>query len=368
MQGSLEKKLAIGLAFVLALSSCSFRRGGEASGRFAGIYDAIGEADGRLDEGDYRGALELYQSALIKIEEFSDTFPDWKRDYVAYKRRECVDKIESSIARLGPREQRELEARKVYLKAVEGLREEEIEDAIDKLKKALEINPDYFDAQWMIANAYEMLGDNDKAIASYRKAAEIDPSNSLPHQSLGELFEGMGRHKEALEEFKKAAQVTPGNIAPYIYSSWVYINMGKMDEALAVSKEALELDPHNKVIHNNIGLIYQKMENFDKAIASYKRAILEDYKYLSPYQNLALVYALQGRHAESINQYKQVLELDSRNASAHFNLGVNYKRLKKKLLARYHLEQAARLYGYDSEDGKKALEKIEELDSLSPTR
>lgn len=365
MQGSFEKRLAVALVFLLCLSSCktSSRPGEEAGRRFAEIYTTLGRADDRVNEGDYRDALELYQRALIEIEEISDALPAWKPDYVAYKRKECVDKMERAVARLGPQEQEKLKAQNIYLRAVESLQKEEVEDALAKLKKALEVYPGFFDAQWMVGNAYERLRDPDRALAAYKKACEIDPSSPLPHQSMGELYEGMGKYNDALDEFKKAIQADPGNVAPYIYSSWVYINIGELEEALAVSRKALEIDPDNKVIHNNIGLIYQKMEKFDKAADEYKRAILEDHKYISPYQNLGLVYGLQGRYAESIDQYKQVLELDPKDAAAHFNIGINYKRLRKKLLARYHLEQAARLYGYDTDDGKKVQEKLEELDS-----
>ena len=366
MQRSFEKRLAVALILLLALFSCSTsaRSKREATGRFAEIYAVVNQAEGKVDEGNYRGALVLYQRALIEIEEFSDTFPDWKPDYVAYKQKEFVDKIESAVARLGPQEQRMIEARKIYLQAVECLREDKTEDSIAKLEKVIEMSPDYFDAYWMLGNAYDKLGEVDKAISFYQKATKIDMSSPLPHQSLGELYEKMGKYEAAIKEFYKAIQIQPEDIAPYIYSSWVYINMGDFEKALAVSRKALKIDLHNKVVYNNVGLIYQKMGKLDKAVASYKRAILEDHGYISPYKNLGLVYGIQGRHSESIDQYKQVLELDPKNASVHFNLGINYKGLRKKLLARYHLEQAARLYGYDTEFGKKALEKLEELDSL----
>lgn len=372
MQAGLDKRIAAALVLLLALSSC---RGLSTSGpgervdtSFADIYGMIGRADGMLEKEEYRSALELYQGALIEMDQFSDTNPKWKTEYVAYKRKECVEKLERTVSRLGPREQSMLEARKVYVQAVGDLREDDTRAAVEKIKRALEIYPDYFDAEWMLGNAYERLGETELAIASYRRAEKLDPSSALPHQSLGELYERKEKYTEALEEFKKAIESSPDEIAPYIYSSWVYINMDELDEALGVSRKALEVDPHNKVVLNNIGLIYQKMEEFDKAEAAYKKAILEDYTYISPYQNLGLVYAIQGRYAESIDQYKQVIEIDPRNAAAYYNIGINYKRLRKKLLSRYYLEQAAKLYGYETEDGKRSLEKIEELDSMEVDR
>ena len=65
-----------------------------------------------------------------------------------------------------------------------------------------------------------------------------------------------------------------------------------------------------------------------------------------------------GRNEDAIKAYKEILEKNQDNAEAHYNVGINYKKQGRFVLARYHLERAAKLYGYDSALGRRALERL----------
>lgn len=71
------------------------------------------------------------------------------------------------------------------------------EGAIVKLKKILEVDPNYFDAQLALTQAYYASGDYASAIAEGHKAEKMKPSEQLVHTNLSRAYMKMGDKKTA---------------------------------------------------------------------------------------------------------------------------------------------------------------------------
>jgi len=85
------------------------------------------------------------------------------------------------------------------------------EAAVENMRKALEIFPDYFDAHLQLGNAFlkaERLSD---AIAELDRAREINPNDERAYESFGLLLMKQRNFAVAVRVFAEAARLNPAN-------------------------------------------------------------------------------------------------------------------------------------------------------------
>ncbi|MGB9561300.1 MAG: tetratricopeptide repeat protein [bacterium] len=118
----------------------------------------------------------------------------------------------------------------------------DIDRAIEELKKALKLKPDYLPAFFNLAlmlkeksrlNELETLkGDIQRALAlSIEKAKHEKPFDAKIHLELGVLFYIQGMYKEAEAEFRKAIELNPDYSLAYYNLAILLKEMGRSKEA-----------------------------------------------------------------------------------------------------------------------------------------
>jgi Flp pilus assembly protein TadD len=84
--------------------------------------------------------------------------------------------------------------------AVNAFGEDNLDEAIDMYRKALELDPKYQDALHGLGMALHNRGRLDEAIAVAKQLIEIDPDDILAHTSLSMFYQAQGRIEEAEKE------------------------------------------------------------------------------------------------------------------------------------------------------------------------
>jgi type IV pilus assembly protein PilF len=85
------------------------------------------------------------------------------------------------------------------------MRENDLETAMTKLKKALKQDPDSVRVHDAIAVLYGRIDENELAEKHFRKALSLDPEDSRTHNNYGLYLCQTGDYVKAEEEFNKAA-------------------------------------------------------------------------------------------------------------------------------------------------------------------
>jgi tetratricopeptide (TPR) repeat protein len=134
------------------------------------------------------------------------------------------------------------------------------DDAIGKLTKAGEIDPESATVPRLMARAYSAKGDMDQAIDAYRMAIVLDGSDAWSMNNLGLLYLELGFPADALPWLAKAVE-TKDNVA---------------------------------VFHNNLGMALEHSGRFVAAATAYKGALDADPNYGKAKQNLLRVEAVKG--------------------------------------------------------------------------
>ena len=94
-------------------------------------------------------------------------------------------------------------------------RRDNLYEAFDKYKKAIEIKPDHVGAHHNLALAYKEMGEFKKAIKSHQTAIKYEPENSLHYFYLSELKKDLldSQTKNKIEKIIKNDNSTKNNIA-----------------------------------------------------------------------------------------------------------------------------------------------------------
>jgi type IV pilus assembly protein PilF len=85
------------------------------------------------------------------------------------------------------------------------MREEQYERSLDRLERALEIDPDYAEAHNALALLHERLGQHAEAERHFLEALRLDPQYSAARTNYGSFLCSRGRTEEGEEQFLTAA-------------------------------------------------------------------------------------------------------------------------------------------------------------------
>lgn len=128
----------------------------------------------------------------------------------------------------------------------------QVERAVELLKQAVDLDPDFSEAWANLAAANIVFGygrDDDFDIY-YRdgqqaalRAIEIDPDNGFAHAVLGLSHTGEFAWEDAMREYTLAIQSNPNESNILLWKGIVLSSLGYTDEALATFKQAEQLDP-----------------------------------------------------------------------------------------------------------------------------
>ncbi len=139
--------------------------------------------------------------------------------------------------------------------------------ALDELRQALTIDPDYAAAFGMLGLVYMDLKENDLADQSFRKALTLMPASAELNNNYGWFLCRTGRQAESLPYFEKAAgdplYQTP---ARPLYAAGICMRQLQDDEkALAYLHRAFQVEPGNAVTLYNLADIYLVRKDAERA-------------------------------------------------------------------------------------------------------
>ena len=128
------------------------------------------------------------------------------------------------------------------LGVIEGYRDFRWEAAERRMRRALEINPNFSLGHFQMAWLHWLYGRFDEAIAAGKRARELDPLSVIYHWVI-DFYRMAGRHEEAIAECRRALEANPKLFIPRFILAETYSDQGKHDEAIAEFKKAAAIAP-----------------------------------------------------------------------------------------------------------------------------
>ncbi|HEU4511056.1 MAG TPA: protein kinase [Pyrinomonadaceae bacterium] len=187
--------------------------------------------------------------------------------------------------------------------------------AIDRLKHAVELDPEFARAHAELADCYALLNwyvepppvDAWKlAKQSAINAVTADPKLAEARASLGFVRLHYDRDWEGAErELRVAIQLKPGAQVAHRWYALSLSTMGRHEEALAEMKRAREISPQSAVLATAIANVLFLAGRYDEAIAECRRAMELDSGAVSVHTVLRWCYEKKGMHREALAAFEE---------------------------------------------------------------
>jgi Flp pilus assembly protein TadD len=129
------------------------------------------------------------------------------------------------------------------------------EQAIDHLRKALRLKPDFADAQNNLGAGLAQMGDQQGAEMAFRAALSINPYDAETRANLGRLLAGKGDWTQAAFHLQKAVQLDSTDANAHMAYTVVLLQMHRLPEAEDEAEAAVKADPKSSQAQDLLGQI-----------------------------------------------------------------------------------------------------------------
>jgi tetratricopeptide (TPR) repeat protein len=149
------------------------------------------------------------------------------------------------------------------------------EEAVEKLKQAAELSPDFAEAHYRLGLAYNALKRREEAdkafegaIEAYEKVTKREPKNSDAYYFLGLSYEQLGKYDEAVKALKEAVKNSPEeNDDKYFELANAHFKIAQYDEAVRALNKVLEIKPD----HFPAQELLEQARNGAQRVAEFRR-------------------------------------------------------------------------------------------------
>jgi Tfp pilus assembly protein PilF len=220
----------------------------------------------------------------------------------------------------------------------------EAETALEPMRQALEISPDWPDLHCRLAAMLRGLGRLDEAVATYREALRHNERYLAARVELGGCLLDAGRSEEAIAEFRQALEIKLeaacqpfdrgialleggeiGSAREFLHETFLaapelagrhlgqaleLLRQKEYPKALDELDRAVALHPKYPDLHNFRGITLCEMERHDDAAESFRRAAGLGGDPLVPRLNLAFCLLRAGRVRDAEAEFQAILALE----------------------------------------------------------
>ena len=194
--------------------------------------------------------------------------------------------------------------------------------SVKAYKKALSIQPKYYDAYNNLGAAFEKLEKLDEAIAAFKQAVAIDPSIASAYNNMGIVLYKQGKLEEALKAYEKALAIQPNFAEAFNNLGNTLKKQKKFQESIEAYEKALNIKPAFFEALNNMGLALANLNKFDEAIEAYQKALTVNPDYFEAISNMGLALYKQGKLLEAVEAYQKALAIGPDTAEIYNDMAV----------------------------------------------
>ncbi|MBI4850339.1 MAG: tetratricopeptide repeat protein [Acidobacteria bacterium] len=166
--------------------------------------------------------------------------------------------------------------------------------SIKSFRRAIELSlPDALLNQELAVILAES-GNLNEAKTQLEKAIELKPNFAEAQYNLAIILTSLNKPQEALKYFYLATLSEPNNIITYNFYGKALLNEGQFQEAANEFLKAINLaktsEPKNILLaelYNNLGVAYSQLQRYNEALQEFEKALEVDQNYINASKNLA---------------------------------------------------------------------------------
>jgi|GEM_PF-2582109 len=181
----------------------------------------------------------------------------------------------------------------------------------------------------------------DEALEAVGKAREIDPDSQRYYYFTGNIYFEKNDYENAMKFFGIAHKMDDQNVSPLFRMAACAREMRQYDKAKEYLEMVRAIAPNHYLLHGNLGEVYEDTGDYKQALEEYSLQLEADESSYYAISRGLMNFRL-GHEKEAAADFDHGAELDERNGYAYYNRARIY-------MASNHLDEAIRLF-------KKAIE------------
>jgi TolB-like protein/tetratricopeptide (TPR) repeat protein len=205
------------------------------------------------------------------------------------------------------------EAQRLVLQArhlVDRYAREEVATAIEYLKQALELDPEFALAWAELGRAHSREADKGwtpvaegyaRAKEAVARALELEPDLAEGHAQMGWLqMSNEWDFRGAEASFTRALALAPGNATVLRMAGGLAQILGRFEDGIALQRRAIEQDPLSAASYHNLGSTLRLADRFTAAEAAYRKALELAPQFVATRAYLSLTLTAQAKGEEAL--------------------------------------------------------------------
>ncbi len=210
--------------------------------------------------------------------------------------------------------------------------------AIEHLRRACELFPDFGAAHFALARVFRDTGETDKAkeeLALYEKdrlgwPTTPDPlltavlelrTGAMAHLRRGIGLAESGQLQAAVEEHELALAADPKLVQAHINLIRLYALLNQPEKAEEHYRAAVALDPSRADAYYSHGVLLLQQKKFDEAMEAYRKVLDLEPSHVEANNGYAYLLMTSGKLEEAAKYYRAAIEAKPDYRVARFNLG-----------------------------------------------
>ncbi|MEZ4887666.1 MAG: caspase family protein [Chitinophagales bacterium] len=153
-------------------------------------------------------------------------------------------------------------AQNIYQQGLDAYNNEKYDLAIELLTKVIDANEESVDLAYNFrGEAYQIIGDNEKAFSDYDKAIEVNPDYAMPYQNRGMLYQSYRfDYTKAMQDYNKAIKLNPKSELAYFNRASLKWRMTDLEGALEDYKKLLtDFNPNDGEVKGYVARIQTQL-------------------------------------------------------------------------------------------------------------
>lgn len=174
------------------------------------------------------------------------------------------------------------------------------EQALQYVNKAIQLNPNFSYAYDFHGNLYLKKGDYNSAVTDFNIMIQLNSQNAEGYINLGRAYIEKGDIDYAIELFTKAIEINPNNVNAYSFRYSSYEIKGNLDLAIEDCETVLRLEPNSQyanIVKKHLNEFKQKQEKW--------QVINKVKEYIQRIQK----YSFEGNYDQAINESTEAIKL-----------------------------------------------------------
>lgn len=195
--------------------------------------------------------------------------------------------------------------------------------ALKNVKKAVNMEKDNVEYNYLLANIYQLGNVIDSAAALYSYVISIDSLNTGAYFNLGIIYES-NRPMQALELYEKLLTITGPQWDVLLKIADLNERMGRVDATIQTVEELYELNPTSLDLQKILIESYLKTANYSKAALLTDDALALYPEDLALIEYKAKIEIMQGNWEAGAEEYLKIINNDEIKFDAKIQIGLAF--------------------------------------------